>query len=484
MTRTSARAVALAAALMLVSCGPSGESAETLPAADRTPTTHECVIAGDLFRIPPDSDVSNFPDDWFVINTVGNLQERQGLARLVPDDIGERVLARGWYVDISAASPAISVLDVLSQFPDIGATPVHAVSFEGHWSLLPGAEPDNTGVILPKAARSFLQSRINAKVSRPDKVAIVDSGFPRLDGWQGLDIGLIAADRIDAAPSHGAFVTSILKQVSPGVDAAGAKAGFSANSYVDQSGKPFVFGSSVFSDELGVEIAIERLKQWANAEPTVLNMSLGTVACPGDGLVEPPFAIEKALADWPHLVSFAAAGNEQPHADNQFYPAAFSSVRGVAALNLASSVGSDSSLTATAQAIVWDSGKRITAATRPWVDHETLGVDVLGVGRADPSSWSGSSFATPVAVGLHLNDLHIAGVDGASLDMVEKLVPIAKAPAAGCQLMGLVTDGSGTQRFVDRVTQLWCSPDGERVGLEPVTATEPAQRGVSRPLGD
>ncbi|MCZ6506383.1 MAG: S8/S53 family peptidase [Actinobacteria bacterium] len=239
--------------------------------------------------------------------------------------------------------------------------------------------------------------------------------------------------------SHGTFVTSIIRQLAPEFFVSVAKARPLEKQILSPaSTEPGLVVPDDVTDELHVDEALVRLMLRhstvtattdegdvelafsddggiqpspfgadnelvalsfaANDSIAVLNLSLGTYACPleGDGSQIP--TTDALLTFWAGVFDspiIAAGGNELINAF--FYPGALENVKAVGATD---NQGDQ---------IVWeddDSQPPKTVAhsgdSRTWINAKALGCDLVGVSGAEQElvAWSGSSFATAVVSAL------------------------------------------------------------------------------------
>ncbi len=299
------------------------------------------------------------------------------------------------------------------QGEDVQADVIHAVGLANHWSLSPGTKPEPVPGDLPEVP-----------LADPDLViAVVDSGIvPSGPGWFIDHILFDPFDEETVPPgmaSHGTFVASLLRQLA-------------CTHTVSMARLPLVHGdwfAALDRRSPGVDVSTEvhlleaviRLLR-RSPLPRYLNLSLGSYTQNDVSSLLMTLTVNRWLAAAPESQVFAAGGNEYeapPAAYSPFWPAALDDVTGVGASN---PYGDD---------VVWDyhainqvSQRHAPPGARPWIDRKAAGTDLVGLsglmGDTGPQlvKWSGSSFATPVAVAMDIRgttkDTVHADVDGLS----------------------------------------------------------------------
>ncbi|MDJ0953037.1 MAG: S8/S53 family peptidase [Acidimicrobiia bacterium] len=384
-------------------------------------------LAAARFALFPDA-ASVPTGTWYVdIGSSGadSTKELAALVKSLPETIAETLDER-LLETLSAQVPEVAsaagvgpseddLVRARELFPvDVEVEPIYAMSFEGHWSLEPGAEPFQSGANLDSPEALTTVPSFDGQAL----VAIVDSGFP-VEKWVGLgEVPLDGSDTADptGSNSHGLFVASLIRQLAPSAIIVGARADVLDRAFVEvgETSLDPLTGreAAVLTDEEAVRKALERLRS-AVLDPgldyspsaMILNLSLGTYACGTATDIPPPTLIKRALEEFENAATsagvnlriFAAAGNEAleygDHDGDEFYPAAFEVAHGVAAQDVDGRV------------VTWDEeGERTfpdPSIEQPQhIDFEALGVDVVGAGYDTMGYWSGSSFATAVMSGL------------------------------------------------------------------------------------
>lgn len=449
-------AMLLALALVAAGCGDDDSDEDSTTTIGNPSTSTEapeaslfhvgCLVATDVIRVNPDVAVGDLPendpnnddDPSYRLLEAAEIVGRIGLGSVTEMAVDEALGIHG-YVELTGVDDLGELSVVLAETADLGARPVYGDAFEGHWGLEPGGDAyEGVNQPEPDVVDAFepLVDPYVAAVATGPFVGIVDSAFPKFEGqvYDGLAVGLAAADGVDDDPSpgsHGAFVASIIRTLAPEAKVKGAKSGVVGLTFVSESGQVYVKDGNIgddtmvftkpngtkviLTDEAAVDIAIRRLRMDADASgdsPGILNLSLGTYACEQGSGIAPPAIVEAALtsemADWS---VFAAAGNDiapighsTPGTNAEgdtvdvvseaFFPAAFASAQGVGSLDSAGMV------------TLWEAdGTRneqpvAGLANVLSFNQYALGADLYGIGDGGVGVWSGSSFATAVASGL------------------------------------------------------------------------------------
>jgi hypothetical protein len=278
---------------------------------------------------------------------------------------------------------------------------IHAVGYAPHWSYSPGTDPVPVAGALPE-------------VLPPDEgkvIGVVDSGIMhQCPSWlldyvvhESADEEVIATNAADA--SHGTFIAGLLRQLACDHRVSMARLQIVDHEQVVRPEADPAVGN--LTTELHLLVGIIRLVKRHEGQLAALNLSLGTYTATDLASL----IMEVAIAIWNDGTDgapvFAAAGNEfelpgDPY--SPFYPAALPGVVGVGA---ADESGAE---------VVWDyhaaspTKQFAPAGQRPWVNRLAPGTDLISEGGA-PSGltgqgtlvqWSGSSFATSVALALAL----------------------------------------------------------------------------------
>lgn len=405
----------LALALFAGGCSSSDDTTTTTAAPDTTTTTaaadrvplsemiHGCdigVFDNLMLAVPAEEDVGT-------VETIGNvtlfpLQDLEARYEAVSDPQAFAVLdGLVRYYRSSDAETAINAL----RAEGYDARPVYAIAFQGHWTMEPGGEP-------PKQIDSgFVKGSIEAfnTPAGPAQIGIVDGGF--LYNPAGVDLPEV--DGNTGGAIHGSFVASIISQIAPEATLRFASP-FGAKSDWLFHGQAV---SATITDEWSVAVAIIEVaaSQFAtsaaslsvdemiglldggvDAEVEILNLSLGTYACPlvGGG-VAPPLGIERVLQLLGGMQVIAAGGNEYNVPGAEFYPAQFDGVLGVSAHNH------------DLEPITWDGNGDRRIGVGASAEVTAPGIDLLGLFTDDGQVvvWSGASFATAVVSAMGGADL-------------------------------------------------------------------------------
>lgn len=287
---------------------------------------------------------------------------------------------------------------------EIPASPVHAVGFQGHTKAMSGTQPETAQISFPDVPRG----------GENNIVAVVDSGIAaELPPWMSVihdPMDIEAPDNSYAVPtSHGTFVASLLRQISPNhvVSLAAARPDRGQLSPPpEDDGNP--------TNELEIAAAILRLIDRHRENPErvqALNISLGAYACHPESTAPDSYllAMRVALDAWrqvfPSVPIFAAGGNST--SPEPVYPGAWRDLEDIHAV-----AASDQQ-----REVVWDDSDVETAPPNPrfWITDGAVGSDVLGLSGQDAShtvKWSGSSFATAVATASWLKGENPTIADG------------------------------------------------------------------------
>lgn len=268
----------------------------------------------------------------------------------------------------------------------IEASPIHGLGYESHSRFMSGAGPERDGALegwsdVPETTGwiAVVDSGIVAKSDRPDWM-----GDKYVTNETPIDIETLGDD----GTSHGTFVASLMRMVAPEIGVAMAAAPPDSSFERDSS---HLLRATPPTNELDVLGAIGRLVRRLRDDPAsvhALNLSLGAPRCGySDSFL---LTLRSALDLWRSYFGvnapiFAAGGNSDD--PGPVYPAAFESVRGVAA-GLAG------------EQKVWVNESPQPAKSRTWIDDVAPGVKLYGLGglrKDDVVWWSGSSFASAVA---------------------------------------------------------------------------------------
>ena len=340
---------------------------------------------------------------------------------------------------LSVDDPGVEVAQLVAQ--GINATAIHVIGLASHWVFAPGTDPE------------WVVGELSEVPDADDdrRIGVIDSGFvpggpPWLNDYidfdDPYDIELSAAGSGEV--SHGTFIAGLLRQLA-------------CTHRVSTARLPLVHPDMVtgleerdlsatrLSTELHLLEAMFTLCDRHSAPPDALNLSLGTYTANDLSTFIMRLAINYWYARTGGQPIFAAGGNEYEQPGDPyspFWPAAFADVTAVGA---ARPDGSE---------VVWDyhnptlSGFEEMAAPsgmnrRPWINRLAPGTDVIGLsGRTDAKGsprlvkWSGSSFAAPVALAMHLrgvstNSVHtdVEGLTYQGSAAIEE-VPWGRSPCA------------------------------------------------------
>lgn len=332
-------------------------------------------------------------------SVVGEVARRVGARRVASEEdlieeFGDGIpsLARVLeYVDILIVDrPEVAARAYIGH-KQITASPIHALGFSWHSPMTatpPEPAPEGTSFYeVPPGDRDRV-------------IAVVDTGVVEpaaLPEWMSSSV-VQGADDIDAIEnderaSHGTFVTSLIRQIAPTHSISIAAAGQFGDD-TDWDDEHLEPGPTT---ELHVADAIHRLieRHSGNGHAVAaLNLSVGGPSLGNREMATVRSAIARWRETFPGAPILAAAGNSTDPA--KVYPAAFRSVRGVAAANQQG------------DQVVWDHGTETDPVPleRDWVDDVAPGSGLLGlsgVSRDDAIKWSGSSFATAVATASYVN---------------------------------------------------------------------------------
>lgn len=279
------------------------------------------------------------------------------------------------------------------------ASPVHAMGYQWHTVSAPGPAEPRGDFGWPELTKG-----------EPDKViAVVDSGIApeaHLPPFIRDSLEPAPIDQVDVETlaqgdpaGHGTFVVGLIRLIAPShrVSIVKAAAHRRADWLPTERDHDLIPGPTT---EWHVSSAILRLiHRHRGGAIAALNLSLGGASWnPGSdtAMVMLRIALDRFREAFPTAEIFAAAGNGT--GKTPFYPAAFPDVRGVAAAKDGDSTP-----------IVWDTNippNEQPADERSWVSDVAPGSKLLGpTGKSEMGSacWSGSSFASAVAVACHVN---------------------------------------------------------------------------------
>jgi len=278
------------------------------------------------------------------------------------------------------------------------AAPVHGVGFMGH-SGYQGSQWTDANIVLTPVTDA-----------EGGIVAVVDSGVaPDLPYWID-DPNVIFERPVDTEQlphkdpvSHGTFVTSVIRRITPqhAVSIASARPDpghlVTTEPYHDEAHRML----RPPTDELNVLGAVLRLiRRHANGhgEVLALNLSLGAHECEhtnGGFYLSLEAARDIWMQHFPDAPIVAAGGNST--CPRPVIPAALDGVRAVAAAREGRSRSKSGDSGGVIK--VWHHGTEVTAPDRDWITDVGPGCDVIGLsGQSDDHTvkWSGSSFATAV----------------------------------------------------------------------------------------
>jgi hypothetical protein len=294
----------------------------------------------------------------------------------------------------------------------IDASPVHGMGFLGHGGFQ-GSDWTKSDTSLDEVGSA----------SGAGFVAVVDSGIvpdDDLPSWMTpSDVGSDRPVDTEHIPlrdpvSHGTFVTSIIRRVTPDhvVSIASARPDPGHLATDDPAHEP----ARPPTDELNVLGAVLRLlKRHGRADHVrALCMALGVHVCPGDD-GQKFLALEAAVQAWtnrfPKAPIFAAAGNST--CPEPLYPAGFANVRSVAAA--CEGERTEKGEAGDGRIVVWDHGSPVPAANRAGVTDVGPGCDVTGLSGQDDEHTvvgGGSSFATAIVTACHVKGTYTPVPDG------------------------------------------------------------------------
>lgn len=300
--------------------------------------------------------------------------------------------------------PLVVAGDIRAQNPELRIAPIHALGESGHIGFKAGTDPESVvgDIGAPRDADE------NAPLA-----AVVDSGiYPETPGLAGnVEFTPIDIEPLSNQHSHGTFVASIIRQLSPKHRIAFARARtVPLSDFTWSDGSPGNTGLTALTTELHVGEAILRIMHRHQREAVdSLNLSLGAYS----PLLERDIAMTSllmALDLWFGTFEksrvFAAGGND-PVAD-PFWPGALDSVVAVGALNdppgatPSEIVWHDSDGDGKSEEILWAD---VTSNPRGWIDELAPGSLLVNYSQPETlACWSGSSFASAVANGLHLSN--------------------------------------------------------------------------------
>ncbi len=308
--------------------------------------------------------------------------------------------------------------------------PIHVMAPAVHWSFEPGEDAKPYFSFLDSdvgVQRSPVPEGMRNAVEAEHIIAVVDTGYVEtgvgsIDDFVRWDKGI---DEDVDGRGHGTFIASLIRQVAPTAQVSIARAQSASLDEIlrpaDNAEEETLSPDVAVTTEIHVAEAIARLVARHEGEAVeALNLSLGTWA----DQIGSRNAVWTALESWwasrPGAAStvFAAAGNEFEGTEGlQFYPAAFAGepfpdLRAV------------QPTTHDGMPVYWTpvDQQRRAFDGHPWATDVMLGVDLLGMCGATAeecvpggaavdadgevaqfASWSGASFATPIAAAAAVN---------------------------------------------------------------------------------
>ncbi|MFZ0013312.1 MAG: S8/S53 family peptidase [Acidimicrobiia bacterium] len=378
-------------------------------------SSHDDHVAECWCHYWPNLIVIRAGDESAAIDQVGGRQlDEGGLCRLIDGVDGDIIRQVGeliGVVEIEDADPhgAANALNAAG----IDASPVHGMGFLGHGGFQGSAWTESDTSL----------GDVDSASDAAGFVAVVDSGIvpdDDLPPWMTPDD--VRSDRpVDTEHipyrdpiSHGTFVTSIVRRVTPEHVVSLASARPDPGHLV--SDDPAHEPARPPTDELNVLGAVLRLlnRHGRSDRVRAMCMALGVHVCPGDA-GQRFLALEAAVEAWtnrfPKAPIFAAAGNSQ--CPEPLYPAEFTNVRSVAAA--CEGEGTAKPGAADGRIVVWDHGSPVPAPSRPGVTDVGPGCDVTGLsGQSEDHtvSWGGSSFATAIVAACHAKGTYNPVSDG------------------------------------------------------------------------
>jgi hypothetical protein len=252
--------------------------------------------------------------------------------------------------------------------------------------------------------------------------------WPATANISEVDVGLTAG--------HGTFIASILTHLVPSADVSVGQ----IPSWLIEVAQDVGAAGATKSVSWQVAVTDTATVAATLSDPELknfdyLNLSLGSYGCPEDVVFRDvtstywrsPTPIMKAISELAKPLVFAAAGNDV--SEQPFYPAAWGSCgvggvlgcpagdKGAAIAAQISSVGSNDCLgTCASKGAAGTMGGRSFSNKGSWVEYPGVeGAEVVGfrpdtretakataTALAGPYEWSGTSFATPCALALHL----------------------------------------------------------------------------------
>lgn len=312
--------------------------------------------------------------------------------------------------------PLVVAEDIRANNPELRIAPIHALGEAGHIGFKAGTDPESV--------EGSIAAPADADEDAP-LAAVVDSGiYPETPGLaDNVDFTQLDVEPSSGQHSHGTFVSSIIRQLSPKHRIAFARARtIPLGDFTWSDGSPANTGLTALTTELHVAEAILRIMhRHEGATIDSLNLSLGAYSpllAQDIAMTSLALALERWLETFTSSVVFAAGGND-PVTD-PFWPGALDSVVAVGALNDPTSgdpveiVWHDSDGDGKSEEIPWAD----VSTQRAWIDELAPGSLLVNYSQPEVlACWSGSSFASAVANGLHLStkppaSLHRAGFQG------------------------------------------------------------------------
>jgi len=295
----------------------------------------------------------------------------------------------------------------------IESSVIHIVGFATHWAAYPATRPDPVAVedlegVPPTGTDQFVAVIDTGVVSGgPTWFA---GGISPLSDFGDTTIATVGA-------SHGTFIAGLIRRLACNHRVSMAKLRMVDNHKVaSPKGMPPLIDVST---EIHLYEAVSRLTD--RDEPyQALNLSVGTYT--QNDLSS--WIMRKALDLWferfPEGAVFAAGGNEYEKGSTPYsplWPAALGRDTGFAHHDRLFGVGA---VDRNGVDVVWDyhpssgftSVETLSsgASLRPWIKVRAPGTDLISFGDFDAGGspqfvkWSGSSFATPVALATYLNE--------------------------------------------------------------------------------
>jgi len=288
---------------------------------------------------------------------------------------------------------------------------IHIVGLASHWAAYPATRPEPVAIEDLEGVPPPGTDQI---------VAVIDTGVvPGGPAWFADGISPLSdfGDTTTAAvgASHGTFIAGLIRRLACHRVSMAKLPMVDNHKVVSPAGTPPLIDVST---ELHLLVAVFRLTERDEAFQA-LNLSVGTYTQNDLSSLIMRQALDLWFERFPEAAVFAAGGNEYEKGSTPYspiWPAALGTDTGFAHHDQVFGVGA---VDRNGSNVVWDyhpssgftSVETLSsgASLRPWIKVRAPGTDLISIGDFDAAGgpqfvkWSGSSFATPVALATYLN---------------------------------------------------------------------------------